>query len=345
MNLLKHLKFDFCLLFVFCSLLFVVFQIPSLASNIEQIESTRSLGVDYVNIGTNTDTKPTAILLDDQIVIDFPNTQTKSNLSGYRARSTRIKAISSQQIGTTARITIDLKKASDYELINVFGRNKIVLEIYDHVNYTAKLMQAWEKKMLEHKAAALDPYKLRTLSEGALTNKIIVIDPGHGGIDPGAISSQGTFEKNLTLATAKKLASLLNKLGATVYLTRNKDRTNNLKDIAEFSNKINADIFISLHYNYIYNREISGTETFYYNSNSRKLGLTIHRSLIADLKTKDRGLRKEMFYTIHHTQMPAILIEPLFLSNGEDLEKANSPEFQEKISYAISEGVINYFRN
>lgn len=329
-----------------CCLFFVVFQDISFAStNIENIESYRSLGVDYVNIETSSQTKPKAILLDNQLIVDFPDTKIKSSLQSIRSRSKRIKLITCQQISNEARLIIDLNKASDYELINIFGRNKIVLELYDHVDYTAKLMQAWEKKMLEHKAAALDPFKLETLSKGVLANKIIVIDPGHGGIDPGAISGRGIMEKDLTLATAKKLARLLNKLGATVYLTRSRDRSNNLKDVVEFSNKINADIFICLHYNYMYDKDISGTETFYYNNFSRDLGLAIHRAMISDLNTKDRGLRKAMFYTIHHTRMPAVLIEPLFLSNGDDLDKATSPQFQEKISYAISEGVINYFRN
>ncbi|KPJ67964.1 hypothetical protein AMJ44_06985 [candidate division WOR-1 bacterium DG_54_3] len=178
-----------------------------------------------------------------------------------------------------------------------------------------------------------------------LQGKVIVIDPGHGGLDPGAFSRSGIPEKHLTLQTARKMASLLNSAGATVYLTRNQDRTVSIKDIVGFANEVKADIFISIHYNFTNKKEVSGTETYYYNRNSRSLARIMHQTFINGIKRKDRGLRRGMFYTIHHAHMPAILVEPLYISNPEEEKLACSANFQNEIAKDIVRGVEAYFRS
>jgi len=316
------------------------------ASQIDRIEATRNLDVDYINIEGAGDLNGQGLLLEDQLTIEFPNTKIASGLKPKLWSHKRIANISALQSGATAKIIIGLKKDSVYEVVNVFGRGKTTVELYDRQDIAAELQSAWEKKMLEQKADLLKPYQYTANTKSAdqsLKGKVIVLDPGHGGKDPGGFSVHNIPEKNLTLPLARKTAAYLQAAGATVYLTRNEDRTSSLKDIVSFANQVQADIFISLHYNVFYNQDISGIETYYYNSKSQRLARTMHQSLVRGLNRKDRGLRRAAFYTIHHANMPAILIEPLYLSNGDEESLAKSPDFQNQLAYNISLGVKRYF--
>jgi N-acetylmuramoyl-L-alanine amidase len=126
-------------------------------------------------------------------------------------------------------------------------------------------------------------------------------------------------------------------------LTRGEDRTCNLRDIVNFANTAKADIFISIHYNFNGDRDIAGTETYYYHRSSRRLALAIHGALLDGIERKDRGLRRVMFYTVHHTEMPAALLEPVYLSNAKEEALALSPAFQEQVAQNIARGVKIYF--
>ncbi|MFH1684230.1 MAG: N-acetylmuramoyl-L-alanine amidase [Candidatus Margulisiibacteriota bacterium] len=319
---------------------------------IKLIQGKRDRGFDYLDIYTTGSVLAKGLLLEDQLLIDFPGANISNNLEvskKYLKNSKRIKNITAKQVDAkTARIIVHLKKNIDYDIVNVFGRNKSVVEISDRFDRAERIMAAWEKENLQAKGQELKPYKYKAETKGndrPLRGKVIVIDPGHGGRDPGATSANGTPEKHLTLAVAQKTAHLLNSAGATVYLTRKEDRTSNLKDIVDFANKIKADIFISIHYNFADKSSIAGTETYYYNSNSRGLALAMHRTLINGIKRKDRGLRKAMYYAVHHTEMPAILLEPAYISNWEESKLAGSPSFQSELAKAIVRGVKSYFRS
>ena len=300
---------------------------------ITKIEATRDRGFDYLNVYTTGYVKAKGLLLEDQLIIEFPNSQIAEGFRVSTGKSKRIKEIYVKQItGEAAQIIVELNKGIDYEIVNLFGRNKSMVEISDRLDYAERLMAAWEKANLKKRAPALNPYEYAAKDKAEklpLRGKVIVIDPGHGGLDPGAFSQSGIPEKHLTLPLSRKIAGRLNAAGATVYLTRNKDQTVSIKDIVRFANGVKADIFISVHYNFTNKKAISGTETYYYNQNSRGLALIIHRSLINGIKRKDRGLRQGMFYTIHHTRMPAILIEPLYISNPEEEKLAGSAPFQD----------------
>ena len=315
---------------------------------ITEIVQSRDRGYDYLDISTSDYIKAKAVLLEDQLIINFPEAALAKNLQISSVSSKRIKGISVRQTKNQAQVIIALKKDSDYDIVNVFGRNKSVIEISDRLDYTAKLMAAWEKDNLKKTGQQLKPYKYEPVTLGKrlyLLNKIVVLDPGHGGNDPGSFSKNGIPEKVLTLQTARKIAQLLRSAGATVYLTRNEDRRSNLKDIADFANRNRADIFISIHYNSTYRDDISGTETYYYNAISRGFARCLHQNLIGGLEEKDRGLRRVMFYTVNHTEMPSALIEPLYLSNERGAKEAESPAFQQKVAEAVLKGVVEYFRS
>ncbi len=337
-----------------CWLLLLLFAAvgPSLAASkvkVEKIEVQRDRGFDYLDIYTSGYAKGEGLLLEDKLVIDFPGAKVPKGFEVIPPRSGRIKKIVAKEAEGNARIVVYLKKDIDYEIVNVFGKNKSVVEISDRLDYTERIMAAWEEENLKKKAPALEPYKYRTESRAQklpLQGKVIVIDPGHGGVDPGAYTRNGIPEKHLTLNTARKLARILNNNGATVYLTRNRDRTVSIRDIVGFANKVKADILISIHYNYYGSLErLSGTETYYYTRRSRPLALALHRSMMHGIRRKDRGLRRIRYYILRQAEMPAVIVEPLYISNPEESKLAQSEKFQNEIVRDIAGGVKDYFRS
>lgn len=336
---------------VFCFLLSAIgfLSPPSYASNhpiLSSVEMSRDQKCDYVEVFTDNDVKAKGLLVEKQLMITLPSCELAKDYKLHKWTSRRIQSIETQSAGSgETQIIINLKKDVDYEIVNVFGRGKTVVEIYDRVDVTARLMAAWEKMNLEREGDKIKDLKIAPVVTGdqSLRGKIIVLDPGHGGKDPGALTSRGIPEKVLTLQTAKLTADMLSRAGATVYLTRGEDRTCNLRDIVNFANQTKADIFICIHYNFNGDRGLTGTETYYYNRSSRRLALSLHGALIDGAERKDRGLRREMFYTIHHTAMPAALLELAYLSNEKEEARALSPAFQEQVARSIVRGVKIYF--
>jgi N-acetylmuramoyl-L-alanine amidase len=316
---------------------------------IERIEQKRDRGYDYLDVYTTGWSEARGLLLEDKLYIDFPGARAGKKVKISRKISKRIKHIEViQKDEKTARIVVTLKRTIDYDIVNVFGRDKSVVEIGDRLdNIFAKQIEE-EKVLIKRKAKPLKPVKLEpvvTAAAPALRGKVIILDPGHGGDDPGASSDSGTPEKVLTLKTAQRAAELLREAGAKVYLTRNEDRRSNLQDVMEFANKTDADIFISIHYNSTYSSKISGSETYYYNPVSRRFAEAMHEAIVRGIGQRDRGLHRVRFYTVNHARMPSVLLEPVYLSNPEEKEMANSSSFRERLAAAIVKGVKRYFRN
>ncbi len=174
--------------------------------------------------------------------------------------------------------------------------------------------------------------------------KTVVIDPGHGGVDVGAIRNDIT-EKSITLDVSKRVAELLKKQGYKVEMTRDIDKSVSLQERVEFSENIQPDIFISIHVNSSEKPEITGIETHYYHQESLSLAQTIHASLASNIKTTNRGLFKSKFYVINHTTSPAILVEIGFISNADERAELITEKRKQATAKAIAEGVQNYFKN
>ncbi|TDL74632.1 N-acetylmuramoyl-L-alanine amidase [Rhodococcus qingshengii] len=185
------------------------------------------------------------------------------------------------------------------------------------------------------------------IEEKILRGKTIVIDPGHGGKDVGAIGQSGTFEKDVTLTLAKNLqCELEKKTGATVILTRDRDVTLSLKDRVDLAKNMNANLFISIHFDAFTSNEVNGITTFYNNEADRSLAALIHRHLFKqDLGTRDRGVSFGDFFVIRENTKPSILLELGYISNTEEEKRINSQTYQKQASTAIVEGVIEYLSN
>lgn len=180
--------------------------------------------------------------------------------------------------------------------------------------------------------------------------RLIVIDPGHGGSDTGAMHN-GLVEKDLTLDIALRLRTLLVAQGWTVKMTRDTDRDvygPNASDVDELqarvdvANNAGARMFICIHANSSTSSVPSGTTSYWYKPEDRPLASAIQHSLIGLLGTKDDGVVRERFYVIRRTTMPATLIETAFVSNPADAARLRSPDFRQEIAAGIADGIKDY---
>ncbi|MEG6586825.1 N-acetylmuramoyl-L-alanine amidase [Dendrosporobacter sp. 1207_IL3150] len=188
-----------------------------------------------------------------------------------------------------------------------------------------------------------------------LKGKVIVLDPGHGGSDPGAIGLNKLKEKEVTLPVAIKVKALLEKAGAKVIMTRQDDRdvfgaaataVEELSARTKVANSIKADLFLSIHANAFANRSVGGTSTHYYQKSryDKMLAQNIQTSLIEAGGLADRGIQTANFYVVKRTLMPAALLELAFISNPEEEKLLGSPTFQQEIAEGIVDGINNFFR-
>lgn len=183
--------------------------------------------------------------------------------------------------------------------------------------------------------------------------EVIIIDAGHGGKDGGAISKRDRYEeKEFTLETAFLTRHALHQLGYKTIMTRNQDTFIPLETRAEIANDLDADLFVSIHYNYSPNSEAEGVEVYYYKENktppssrivkSRSLGDSVLKKIISQTGAQSRGLKQANFAVIRQTKMPAILVEAGFLSNLNEREKIRDPQYKRSIAWGIAKGIDQY---
>lgn len=187
-----------------------------------------------------------------------------------------------------------------------------------------------------------------------LSGKIIIIDPGHGGEDPGTVYNN-IYESNINLAISKYLEIELIKAGASVILTRNGDYDLSYPNAkwrkkSDFDNRIKiinnnkADMYLSIHLNYLNEQNYSGAQVFYNNEKNKEIALVIQETLNKSLNNS-REIKKipTKTYMYDKLTIPGVLIECGFLSNANEREKLQNSEYQQKLAKIIKDGVINYY--
>ncbi len=176
-----------------------------------------------------------------------------------------------------------------------------------------------------------------------LSEATIVIDPGHGGTDPGAVTPT-FYEKQVALETSSRLASLLQSTGAEVIMTRTEDTDVSLADRAALSNEYQAHAFISIHYDSTQHpNQKSGTSTYYYDENDSALAETINEALAVHGTLTNNGVHFGDFQVLRDNQQPSILLELGYLNNEHDLSIVYTDDYQTAIAEAIYQGLVNYF--
>ena len=175
---------------------------------------------------------------------------------------------------------------------------------------------------------------------------LVVIDPGHGGQDPGAIGIGGIRETDVVLEVSKIVEKLLSEKGVKVSLTRGNEVDLDLSPRVSLANKINADIFVSIHANASRGkrRDINGLETFYYRGwRGRLLAKKIQKQILrVSPGSPDRGVKQGRYYVIKNTRMPAVLVEIGFLTGRLDARRLEKSPHRKRIAYAIAKGILEY---
>jgi N-acetylmuramoyl-L-alanine amidase len=180
----------------------------------------------------------------------------------------------------------------------------------------------------------------------ALAGKIIVIDPGHGGNDPGAIAPNGLREATLTHSIADILIEKLRAAGASVYRTCLANENPDKYDRAAVGNAVGADVFVSIHFNANNRAGVCGTEVYYSDTHpdSQRLSEIILRHLVGRLGRPNGGTRyMPAFPVVREPRMPSCLIETLYMTNPDDLALIMDPGTKEKIAQAVFDGLREFF--
>lgn len=303
---------------------------------------------DNVYISTSSYIRPRVKKVGKQIILEFEAAQALPFIEKSK-RSTRIRSITTKTLDDgKAQVIIDLKKHVEYECSALIGKDQVIIELSD-INEEPIVIDEANKNEIpdvsDIKIQVAEPMieVHRKPGSKSLRGKIIVVDPGHGGSSPGAKTLDGVYEKFLTLCTAKYLSQDLRARGAKVFMTRTTDVRRELPDIVEFANNRDADLYVAVHFNAIENKEMSGTETYYNTNQSFRLASFVHRRMVANLKRPDRGIKRAKFYTIHHAKMPAILVEPVYITDAHEYILAKAPSFQKEIAESIAEGIEDYY--
>jgi N-acetylmuramoyl-L-alanine amidase len=174
---------------------------------------------------------------------------------------------------------------------------------------------------------------------------VVVIDPGHGGPDPGAIGIGGLREVDVIMPISFQVAGLLRQQGIEVVMTREEDIDLGLQPRVQTANRANATLFVSIHANAISmaRPDVNGVETFYYDS-GRGLADSIQRNLLAETGMRDRRVRRARFYVLRWTSMPSVLVEVGFVTGAEDAPRLADSEFRSRIAVAIARGILEYMK-
>ena len=194
-----------------------------------------------------------------------------------------------------------------------------------------------------------------------VTDRVVIVDAGHGTPDEGAESSNGITEAQINLKIALKLQKLLEQNGCTVILTRHDEnsiydegsdtirekKVSDLKNRVKIGNESGADIFVSIHLNKIEQTQYSGWQTFYKKGceDSKNLATIIQKNLNASIETKNERTPAMLntVYIMKNIQIPITIVECGFLSNPEEEKLLQTEEYQEKLAWGIYNGIIEYF--
>jgi N-acetylmuramoyl-L-alanine amidase len=191
-----------------------------------------------------------------------------------------------------------------------------------------------------------------------LTGKVIVVDAGHGGIDPGA-NRPGVVEKDINLVVALQLKEILNGYGARVVLSRQSDvdlsaecdnekvRGRYHRDLmarTEMAEESDADLFVSIHANAVANASRHGAEVFYCaNSKSGKALAVSVQTELCNVTQASRIAKAADYFVLRRNKIPAALIEVGYITNIEERKLLQTPDYQKKLAEGIAKGIYNYY--
>lgn len=258
-----------------------------------------------------------------RLVLDFDNTTLGSMEKSLPVNDEYVKQVRSAQFSPeVTRVVLDLNKDIKYRFLPNGSSSSFLLQIAKTPNPN------W--------------------GGASLAGKTIVIDPGHGGKDPGAIGPSGIREKDVVLPVAQNLYQRLVAAGANPILTRSTDEFIDLVPRADLANRNNADLFLSVHANSASAAAAKGIEVYsYINATSpegSKLAKSVQKNLVKNLGSYDRGTHTANFSVLRNSKMPSALAELGFISNPQEEKLLNDPSFQQKAADALFQGILGYYQ-
>lgn len=364
-------------------LLCLVPMLPAQAASKAEITSVRTAtrndaNVPFVRTVLELDSKVTPRLFIDKdgkyVTVTLPNAKIAKNVEKkYNADRNVVSRISLSQRSSGTDVNIKVPRAVTKSDVNVFtlpGTDKakkecrVVIDVNDKSGKVKQWMHWNDAKIGIDNTSLSSTYSVKVPSYSSsrsykltkgLKDKVICIDPGHGGTDVGAIGKISQ-EKNITLAISKKIADLLNDAGAKVIMTRTTDvdvyapydaAAEELQARCNIANAAKADAFVSVHIDSFSSADARGV-TAYYNSKTPhdySLAKYIHNQNMQATEFPDRGTRTANFYVLLHTNMPAVLLELGFISNPTEERALNSEKQQQNFAESIVKGLADYFNH
>ncbi|MEO0377445.1 MAG: N-acetylmuramoyl-L-alanine amidase [Cyanobacteria bacterium P01_A01_bin.17] len=321
-----------------------------------------------LEIVTETGVSPRAHLVPDptRVVIDLPNTQLGQSNSEKKLgkRFRRLRAGQFDQY--TARIVIEL--GSKYRVspqsvrIKGVAPNRWLVTLPKPSRYSfqdrralalrrrpvpivvpsprnSSLASTPSDSATPPPSSRLSPSPWRSSGKRAT----VVIDPGHGGRDPGAIGIGGLKEVQVVLPISQEVERILRAKGVNVIMTRSTDQYVSLQGRVGIAERAQGKVFVSIHANAISlsRPDVNGVETFYYQT-GKSLAQSIHSSIHRRIRIGDRGVRQARFYVLRKSSMPASLVEVGFVTGSLDSPRLRQPPFRQQMADAIAEGILNH---
>lgn len=290
-------------------------------------------------IPLNSITDNVLINFSDKIVHSIKRDSNKLELNLYNASAFDVIAFKNAFKSTSLETSRMEKLPYQGIKITIPIKPSSTVDCYENINATQLKITIKTPKPIEHKSKA----QPQAIVPANISGMIVILDPGHGGADTGALRA-GQAEKDITLDIAKKTASILINKGIHVEMTRWNDSTVTLQDRVEFANLKNPAVYVSIHINSSVKPEINGIETHYYRESGYEVAKVLHKSIMANIDSVNRGLFKSKFYVINHTEAPSVLLELGFLSNDKERNELLTEERKNKSAQAIADGIINYLK-
>lgn len=186
--------------------------------------------------------------------------------------------------------------------------------------------------------------ELRRSERGGIHNSVVVVDPGHGGHDPGECGPRNLWEADVCWDIARRLAHHLSGAGAHVRFTRTEAGGPDESERARRANAVEGELFISLHLNSHHEPTAEGTSTYYFRTSRTGAALAEHvQSALARLGLKDCRTHPSSYPVLKETRMPAILVEPAHITNPDDEKRLDDPDFREAIALGITRAITSYY--
>ncbi len=206
--------------------------------------------------------------------------------------------------------------------------------------YVSKSLVSTIRPVMQSRPTTTEPTNRSRRSSGT-----VVIDAGHGGKDPGAISILGFYEKSVNLSVARKVARLLEQRGLRVKMTRTSDYFVELKERAAIANRLRADLFVSIHSDSFPKSSRRGYTVYIArsaSSSSRRAASSIVRSM-SGTGLNSFGVQTAGYHVLTGTRGPAVLVELGYLSNRREAALLRSSSFQNRLAHAVADGISDYF--